>query len=49
MGVVFLTNSSTDLDREHYLCSTTLSFRLVDGPVFRIKRPENDIEASVTS
>ena len=23
MGVVFLTNSSTDLDREHYLCSTT--------------------------
>jgi DNA invertase Pin-like site-specific DNA recombinase len=26
MGVVFLTNSSTDLDREHYLCSTTKIF-----------------------
>ena len=24
MGVVFLTNSSTDLDREHYLCSTII-------------------------
>jgi peroxiredoxin len=26
MGVMFLTNSSTDLDREHYLCSTTQAF-----------------------
>ena len=30
-GVVFLTNSSTDLDREHYLCSTTIARMVAKG------------------